>query len=105
MDPYITILRCKMLLTCEKYSKLGLLLYSDLFPRRIFLTENRENNWRKTLEEDLGDDDDLSFLGRGWKIRYVHHGNGILAERLRSYVTRWIRYCEFSSSKLLRWEL
>lgn len=44
MDPYITILRCKMLLTCEKYSKLGLLLYSDLFPRRIFLTENRENN-------------------------------------------------------------
>lgn len=75
MDPHITILRCKMILTYEKYSKLGFLLYFDLFPRifpRIFSTENRENNWRKTLEEDLGDDDDLSFLGRGWKIRYVH---------------------------------
>lgn len=47
MDPYITILRCKMILTYEKYSKLGFLLYFDLFPRifpRIFSTENRENN-------------------------------------------------------------
>lgn len=107
MDPYITILRCKMILSCEKYSKLEFLFYFDLFPRifrRIFSTENRENNWRKKIGR--------RFRWRRWsfifrsgmenKVRASR--NGILSERLRSYVTRWIRYCEFSSSKLLRWK-
>lgn len=46
-----------------------------------------------------------SFIFRSWMENKVRASrNGILAERLRSYVTRWIRYCEFSSSKLLRWK-
>lgn len=69
--------------------------FSDWKSRKQ-LTKNvgRRFRWRR-----------WSFIFRSWMIRYMHHGNGILAERLRSYVTRWIRYCEFSSSKLLRWKL